>query len=302
MPESASAQKLKAELEEKYQVPVFLVSCADMGIHDINNIMQSVLFEFPIREIDINLPGWIDALDSSHYLKTSIYDSVRRAVKNMQKIRDVEELSSMLEENEYLAHAKVDDISLGRGNIQVNCEACDGLFYTVLGETTGLPITNDEELVSMLCSLSKAKKEYDKVSNALAEVRQTGYGIVSPEIEELSLKDPEIVRQGGRYGVRLRASAPSIHMIRADIETEVNPIVGSEKQSEELVHYLLSEFESDPIKIWESNIFGKSLHELVNEGLQSKLSKMPNDARQKLQETLQRIINEGNGGLICIIL
>ena len=302
MPESPSAQSLKAELEEKYQVPVFLFSCADMGVSDINNIIRSVLFEFPIKEIDINLPGWIDALDSSHYLKSAIFDTVRNATCNMTKIRDVNGIVPKLEENEYLARAKVEDISLGEGVVIVNTEANEGLFYTVLGETTGLSITNDEELVSMLCSLSKAKKEYDKISNALLQVRQTGYGIVSPEIEELSLKDPEIVRQGGRYGVRLRASAPSIHLIRADIETEINPIVGSEKQSEELVHYLLSEFENDPVKIWESNIFGKSLHDLVNEGLQGKLSRMPNEAREKLQETLQRIINEGSGGLICIIL
>ncbi len=302
MPESASAKKLKEEMEEKYKVPVFLFSCADMTIHEINDIIKSVLFEFPVKEISINLPGWIDALESTHYLKTSIYDSVRNAVKDIKKISDSVHLSSSLEENEYLNRVDVRDISLGTGIIQIDCEAQEGLFYTVLGETTGLTITNDEELVSTLCALSKAKKEYDKISNALAEVRQTGYGIVSPEIEELSLKDPEIVRQGGRYGVRLRASAPSIHMIRADIETEVSPIVGSEKQSEELVHFLLSEFESNPIKIWESNIFGKSLHSLVNEGLQGKLSKMPQEARGKLQETLSRIINEGSGGLICIIL
>lgn len=302
MPESASAKKLKEEMEEKYKVPVFLFSCADMTIHEINDIIKSVLFEFPVKEISINLPGWIDALESTHYLKASIYDSVRNAVKDIKKISDSVHLSSSLEENEYLNRVDVRDISLGTGIIQIDCEAQEGLFYTVLGETTGLTITNDEELVSTLCALSKAKKEYDKISNALAEVRQTGYGIVSPEIEELSLKDPEIVRQGGRYGVRLRASAPSIHMIRADIETEVSPIVGSEKQSEELVHFLLSEFESNPIKIWESNIFGKSLHSLVNEGLQGKLSKMPQEARGKLQETLSRIINEGSGGLICIIL
>lgn len=302
MPESSSAKSLKEELEEKYQVPVFLFSCADMGVSDINNIIRSVLFEFPIKEIDINLPGWIDALDSSHYLKSSIYDTVRNATCDMEKIRDVNSIAQKLEENEYIARAKIDDISLGEGVVIVNTEANEGLFYAILGETTGLSITNDEELVSMLCSLSKAKKEYDKIASALLQVRQTGYGIVSPEIEELSLKDPEIVRQGGRYGVRLRASAPSIHLIRADIETEINPIVGSEKQSEELVHYLLSEFENDPVKIWESNIFGKSLHDLVNEGLQGKLSRMPNEAREKLQETLQRIINEGSGGLICIIL
>jgi len=302
MPESESAQALKCELEAKYGVPVFLCSCADLRVDDINKIIRNVLFEFPLKEMGINLPGWIDALPQEHYLKESIYKTVREAISHVHKISHINSVAPLLAENEYLASAYVNDISLGKGTALICAEAMDGLFYNVLGETTGLEISNDEELVSMLQSLSEAKREYDKIANALAQVRQTGYGIVSPGIEELSLREPEIIRQGGRYGVRLRASAPSIHLIRADIETEVNPIVGSEKQSEELVHYLLSEFESDPAKIWESNIFGKSLHELVNEGLQTKLSKMPDDARGKLQETLQRIINEGSGGLICIIL
>ncbi len=302
VPESESAQELKAQLEEKYSVPVFLFSCADMRLEDINSIMQNILFEFPLKELGINLPGWIDALPQEHYLKTSIYESVREAIKGVHKLSHIKNVSPIISENEYISNARISDISLGKGTALIQADATEGLFYNILGETTGLPITNDEELVSMLCSLSTAKREYDKIANALQQVRQTGYGIVSPGIDELSLREPEIIRQGGRYGVRLRASAPSIHLIRADIETEVNPIVGSEKQSEELVHYLLSEFESDPAKIWESNIFGKSLHELVNEGLQGKLSKMPEDARGKLQETLTRIINEGSGGLICIIL
>ncbi len=302
MPESENARKLKSQLEEKHKVPVFLFSCADMDMDDINKIMKNVLFEFPLKELGINLPGWIDALPQDHYLKASIYESVRSAVAGIQKLSHIDSVAPALADNEYISSARIDDISLGKGTVLIQAEAVDGLFYSVLGETTGLDIKNDEELVSMLCALSEAKREYDKIANALNQVRQTGYGIVSPGIEELSLKEPEIIRQGGRYGVRLRASAPSIHLIRADIETEVNPIVGSEKQSEELVHYLLSEFESAPSKIWESNIFGKSLHELVNEGLQSKLSKMPDDARLKIQETLTRIINEGSGGLICIIL
>ena len=302
VPESESAQNLKSELEEKYCVPVFLFSCADMRIEDINNIMKSVLFEFPLKELGINLPGWIDALPSEHYLKESLYKTVREAACNIRKISHVKSILPLLEENEYIQNVSVTNILPGKGTALITLDAIDGLFYNVLGETTGLEIANDEELITMLTSLSEAKREYDKIANALLQVRQTGYGIVSPGIEELTLKEPEIIRQGGRYGVRLRASAPSIHLIRADIETEVNPIVGSEKQSEELVHYLLGEFESEPTKIWESNIFGKSLHDLVNEGLQTKLNKMPDDARGKLQETLTRIINEGSGGLICIIL
>jgi len=231
VPESDSAQNLKKELEKKYNVPVFLFSCADMRIDDINAIMRNVLFEFPLKELAINLPGWIDALPQDHYLKKSIYETVRHAINGVNKLNHIHAISPMLEENEYLACARIEEISLGKGTALITTEAVEGLFYNVLGETTGLDINNDEELVSMLCSLSQAKKEYDKISSALAQVRQTGYGIVSPGIEELSLREPEIIRQGGRYGVRLRASAPSIHLIRADIETEVNPIVGSEKQS-----------------------------------------------------------------------
>ena len=178
----------------------------------------------------------------------------------------------------------------------------ENLFYKVLSEVSSIDITNEGDLFSIMTNLANTKKEYDKISSALEDVKRKGYGIVTPTMQELILEEPEMVKQGSKFGVKLKAKAPSIHMIRADIETEVSPIVGSEKQSEELVNYLLSEFENDPIKIWESNIFGKNLHELVNEGLQNKLYRMPEDAQVKLQETLERIINEGSGGLICIIL
>ena len=190
----------------------------------------------------------------------------------------------------------------GEGAARIRMNIDEGLFYKVLGETSGLEIENEEELMQSITELAAAKREYDKIKDAIDQVNATGYGIVMPSIDELTLDEPEIVKQGGRYGVRLRASAPSIHLMRADITTEVAPIVGSEKQSEDLVMYLLKEFEDSPEKIWQSNIFGKSLHELVNEGLHNKLYRMPADARIKLQETIERIINEGCSGLICIIL
>ena len=190
----------------------------------------------------------------------------------------------------------------GEGAARIRMNIDEGLFYKVLGETSGLEIENEEELMQSITELAAAKREYDKIKDAIDQVNATGYGIVMPSIDELTLDEPEIVKQGGRYGVRLRASAPSIHLMRADITTEVAPIVGSEKQSEDLVNYLLSEYEGNTEKLWESNIFGKSLHELVNEGLHNKLYRMPGDARMKLQETIERIINEGCTGLICIIL
>ena len=203
---------------------------------------------------------------------------------------------------EIINRTVVDEILLGTGEINISIELNEDLFYKVLTEISGVEIDNEGDLFTTIRDLASTKKEYDKISYALEEVKTKGYGIVTPSMDELILDEPEMVKQGSRFGVKLKAKAPSIHMIRADIETEVSPIVGSEKQSEELVNYLLSEFESDPQKIWESNIFGKSLHELVNEGLQNKLCRMPEDAQEKLQETLERIVNEGSGGLICIIL
>ena len=191
---------------------------------------------------------------------------------------------------------------MGTGEVSLEMKPSDGLFFKVVKEETGLEIDGEQRLFSVLKELSAIRAEYSKIANALSEVRTKGYGVVTPSIDELTLEPPEIIRQGSRFGIKLRGSAPSIHMIRADIETEIAPLVGSEKQSEELVNYLLKEFEGAPEKLWESNIFGKSLHELISEGLQNKLFRMPEDAQLKLQETLQKIINEGSGGLICIIL
>ena len=218
------------------------------------------------------------------------------------RISRISEIAKKLEQNEYISAAKTEKIDLGTGIAQISLDLPKLLFYKVLGDATGVRLEDDGDLISLVTQLSQSKQIYDKLSDALDSADATGYGIVTPSIDELSLDEPEIVKQGNRFGVRLKASAPSYHIIKADIQTEVSPIVGSEKQSEELVRFLLTGFEEDPKKIWESNIFGKSLHELVNEGLNAKLNKMPQEARGKVQETLQKIINEGSGGLICIIL
>ena len=231
-----------------------------------------------------------------------MYENVSRASEQLEKIRGVRAMSEELAGCELVKAAYVSGIDLGAGSARVELSVPEQLFYRVLGEESGLEIRDEEALISMIKELSRTKREYDKVADALESVRRTGYGIVAPGTDELTLEEPKIVRRGSKFGVRLCASAPSIHMIRADIKTEVNPIVGNEKQSEELVKYLLADFESDPQKIWESNIFGKSLYELVNEGLNNKLLRMPDEARCKIASTLERIINEGSGGLICIIL
>lgn len=294
--------KLKEELEEKYRVPVVNINCAQMRIEDINTIMERVLLEFPICEVGINLPRWVETLEEDHWLKVDMLDAIKETFKGITKIREAKGCVGKFYDYEFINKAGINRINLGEGNILIDINVREGLFYEILSKATGLEIEGEHQLLSLMKDLARIKKEYERVEFALHEVKVKGYGIVTPTIDELTLDEPEIIKQGNRFGVKLRASAPSIHMIRADIETEIAPLVGTEKQSEELVNYLLREFEGEPGKIWESNMFGKSLHELVSEGLQNKLFRMPEDAQLKLQETLQRIINEGSGGLICIIL
>ena len=301
-PGGNQAKQLQKSLEEKYGVPVICVSCAQLDEEDIEKVLTTVLYEFPLTEVGINLPGWLDALDWSHPLKNSIFTSVRDTLTDVRKISDAKKKIGQLKNLEYADDVKTLKTDLGRGVINIEITTPEPLFYEVLSKTTGLDITDDEKLLKLLMELKDIKKKYDKIEYALKEVDAKGYGIVYPSIDELRLEEPEIVKQGSRYGVRLKAAAPSLHLIKAEIETEVSPIVGTEKQSEELVHSLVDEFENEPQKIWESNIFGKSLHELVNDGLHTKLSRMPDESRFKIQETLQKIINEGSGGLICIIL
>lgn len=301
-PESASAIELAYELEEKYGAPVALVSCLELDAEDIRHILELVLMEFPIREIKIKLPSWTAALDKSHWLKKSIINSISECAVKISKIGEMKGAFSLMSGTEYIIESRISSIDMSNGNCTLELILSDDLYYRVIGELTGLEITGEEELLRKLKELSAIKKEYDKFAAAIDEVNDRGYGIVMPDVDDLTLEEPQIVKQAGGYGIKLRASAPSIHMIKAGIETEINPIVGTEQQSEEIVRYMMKEFEEDPKKIWESNLFGKSLYELVNEGLHSKLEHMPDDARKKLSETLARIINEGSGGLICIIL
>ena len=301
-PYSTETENLAKELEEKYNVSVIPTDCTNLNTEDINNIFGRILYEFPVERININFPGWIDGLDYEHELKQELFKEIKEAFKDIRSIKTINDGVSRIKQTEIIVKTTIDKIDLGTGTVSIEITLNNNLFYKVLTEITGIEINNEVDLFTTMENLAKIKKEYDKVAMALQEVKQKGYGIVMPSMEELILEEPEIVKQGSRFGVKLKAKAPSIHLIRADIETEVSPIVGSEKQSEELVNYLLSEFENDPIKIWESNIFGKNLHELVNEGLQNKLYRMPEEAQGKLQETLERIVNEGSGGLICIIL
>ena len=278
-PRSDRAQAIRADIASRYDVTCVCVNCLELEEEAVTGIIKGVLYEFPVKELDLFLPPWVDALPWDHPIKNGLMGAC-----------------------DTVSGARITSMNLGTGLAAADLELPRSLFYDTLSQQSGFTIHDDGDLLELLSRLSRVKAEYDKVAGALEEVKATGYGIVVPGTDELVLEEPEIVRQGGRYGVRLKASAPSIHMIRADIETEVSPIVGNEKQSEEMVNFLLQEFEGDTKAIWQSNIFGKSFHELVSEDLNGKLKRMPDDARSKLQETLQRIINEGSGGLICIIL
>lgn len=301
-PESDASRRLAMELEESYGVPVALVSCLELDAEDIHHILGMILEEFPVSEIVIKLPKWMTALPETHRIASSVRASVKHCAEQVQRIGDVREAFSEIKENEYVSALSIERIDLGSGCAELALHMKEELYYGVIGELTGFDVSGERELIALLQELSRVKADYDKVSEALAQVRETGYGIVMPEVEDLRLEEPQIVKQAGGYGVKLRAGAQSVHMIRANIEAEINPMVGTEQQSEDLVRYMLKEFEEDPKSIWSSKMFGKSLYELINEGLHTKLEHMPEESRQKLSETLERIINEGSNGLICILL
>ncbi|MGL5972407.1 MAG: stage IV sporulation protein A, partial [Oscillospiraceae bacterium] len=302
---NANSQKATDEAEvlrDIYNVPVVPVNCMDLNEEVIKQILSEVLNEFPVKEISINMPKWVTSLDVEHWLRADVYKKIYDCCIDINHISQVQNNIKDIINCKYVNNVYINNIDLGSGTIVVDISLNDNLFYEILGEATGIEISDESQLMPCMIELAEMKKQYEKVKAALDEVEATGYGIVMPSREEMTLEEPQMLKQGGKYGVRLKASAPSIHMMRADIEAEVAPIVGNEKQSEELVTYLLKEFEENPNKIWESNIFGKSLHELVSEGLHNKIYRMPSDARLKMQETIERIINEGCAGLICIII
>lgn len=301
-PYSERAQTIQADIAERYQVTCLAINCLTLDEDAVTEIIRGVLHEFPMKQVELFLPTWVDVLPFEHPIKSSLYAVIREESADMQRLRDAERAISAMGDRDEVHSALINKIDMGSGIVTATLDLPRELFYTTVSEQCGLDIRDDGDLIAQLTQMASMKKQYEKVRGALEQVESTGYGIVMPDTREMVLEEPEIVKQGGRYGVRLRASAPSIHMMRADIKTEVSPIMGTEKQSEEMVDYLLRQFEGDTSRIWDSNIFGRSFYELVGEDLQSKLKRMPEEAREKLRETLQRIINEGSGGLICIIL
>ncbi len=301
-PQDAKTQELAISIEKKYSAPVALVNALDLTYEDFEEIIKLLLGQFKVTEISFRLPKYITTLENDHWLKVSLIDSIRKSCCDVIRMDDSEIASNIISENEYVAKKPIPVYDLGSGRVSMDIELLPELYYKVMSEICDISINNDEELFFNIKRMAECKKEFDKFTEAIDQVNDTGYGIVLPDVDDMTLEEPEIIRQGGGYGIKLRASAPSIHMIRASINTEINPIVGTAEQSREIVKYMLDEFEDDPKKIWDSNMFGKSLYELVNDGLHSKLEHISEESRKKLSDTLTRVINEGSNGLICIIL
>lgn len=300
-PNTDSAKKLAKELSEKYQVPVIPLNCIDMDESEIKEIIKTLLYMFPVNEVHFNMPKWVLSLDNSHTLKSSMVNLIKDNMY-INKVKEINNMLNSVSQNEYIEEVRVNELDLGSGTADVKVILKPDLFYKVLGERIGLDIKTESALYDYLVDMADIKKKYQKIEAALKCVEETGYGIVMPEMSDLTLEDPVVIKQNSKYGIKLRANAPSVHMMKANICTEITPLVGSEEQSEELIAYLMNEFSEDPVKIWSSNLFGKSINELVNEGIHAKLSKMPEDAREKVRETIERVINDGCSGLVCIIL
>jgi len=301
-PESSAAVETAQWIEQEYDVKCIRTNCLQLSETDIGDIISCVLEEFPLKSIGILLPEWLTALPGDNALKAQIYESIVLSAENARRLRDCEELVSKLSECENVHSVKIKSRDMGKGTSCVVLELPRSLYYKTISEQTGVEVNNDGDLISTLAEMSAVKQDYDRLKNALNDVRTKGYGVVMPDSSQMQLEEPQIVRQGGKYSVKLKANAPAIHMLMTNIETEVTPAIGGETASEDIINFLLQGFDGDVNRIWQSNIFGKSLYDIAEEGLSSKIESLPENAKSKLQETLQRIINEGSGGLICILL
>ena len=301
-PSEPATQQLAQELTGRYGVPVHSVDVLHMEVEELSAVLRELLWEFPVREVAVQRPRWIDELPAGHWLTQRMDEAVRTALQEVQRVRDVESAARRMADGQLVEQARVAQLDLAAGSAFIALVPVPALFYRVLQELTGVAVEGDHQLLRVVKELVRAREAYEQVREALAQVRATGYGVVTPRQEDITFQDPEIIRQGSRFGVRLKASAPTIHLIRADVTTEVTPFVGTERQGEEFARYLAEQFEQSPERLWESEFLGRSLQELVREGIESKLHRLPEHAQQKLQETLSRIINEGSGGLICILL
>jgi stage IV sporulation protein A len=298
-PQGEAAVHLQQLLQERYDVKPCIADCQALGTEGIQELLQQLLYAFPLGQIRVKLPRWVTALEEDHPVKKALYEQLLACAEGIHSLHQAKALLPTLQDCPHIQDVNVRQLELGTGMVECVITLPEKLFYEVLSSKVGMEIENDAQLLQQLTELSAIRKEYDKVADALSSVRATGYGVVMPTLEEMTLQSPQMLRKGGAYGVKLKAGAPSIHMMRVDIDTEISPMVGGEKQSADLISYLGSE---DPDTLWQSNIFGKSVYELIQEGLSAKLLQLPEEVRDKFRVTLQRIVNEGAQGLVCLIL
>lgn len=298
-PNAQRAKALQTQLHEQFDILPAIADCQALTAEGITDLLKDLLYAFPLGQLHIHLPRWMDVLEADHPVKAALYDKLLQSAEQIHTLGQAEQALSALDEVEGVSEHSIQPMDLGSGIVSCTIRFPESLFYEILSSKAGLNISNDAELLKLLTQLSDIKREYDKISDALSAAKATGYGVVMPTAEEMTLQTPEVLRKNGAFGVKLKAGAPCIHMIRVDIDTEISPMVGSEQQSQELITYLTGE---DPDKLWESNIFGKSVYDLIQEGLTAKVIRMPEDVRGKFRGTLTRIVNEGATGLICLIL
>lgn len=298
-PSGSQAQAVADNITHEFGIIPMIADCQALDANDINDMLRQILYAFPMQELRVYLPRWLDAVEDTHPLKTVVYEALLQRTNEIGSLGQAEVSLRQLQELEEVLDFSIRNVDLATGCVSCVLTFPETLFYEILSDKTGILIQNQGELMSLLVDLAAVKKEYDKISDALSSVNATGYGIVMPTADQMTMQTPEVVRKGGAYGVKLKAGAPSIHMIRVDIDTEISPMVGGQQQSEDLISYLSSE---EPDKLWQSNIFGKSVYDLIQEGLTSKLTRTPDDVRAKFRGSLTRIVNEGATGLICLIL
>jgi len=295
-------EKLAEKLKENYRVPVLPISVENMQERDIYNILKEALYEFPVLEVKVNMPDWIACLDSNNWLKKVYIEKIRESVVEVDKLRDIENITNHFSDCEYINKAYLSNVDTSLGEVTITLDAPSNLFNDILKEIIGTDLRSKSDLLRLFQDYNEAKTEYDQIKGALKMVKATGYGVASPSLADMKLDTPEIIRQGSRYGIKLKAVAPSIHMIRVDVESTFEPIIGSELQSKELINYLMKDNDTEPGTIWKSEIFGRSLDVIVKEGIQAKLSLLPENARSKLQQTLCKLVNKGSGNLFAIVL
>lgn len=301
-PTLPETERMAEKLKEEYRVPVLPLSVEAMNEKEVYSVLRESLYEFPVTEVKVNMPDWIACLNSTNSLKAEYIEKIRESVVEVDKLRDIDTITSHFENCEHINKAYISNVDTSTGIVTINLDAPDYLYDEVLKDTIGMSVKSKADLLMLFQDYNEAKSEYDQIKSALQMVRTTGYGVASPTLNDMKLETPEIIKQGSRYGIKLKAVAPSIHMIRVDVESTFEPIIGSELQSKQLIEYLMKDKDTDPTAIWKSEIFGRSIDNIVKEGIQAKLSLTPENARYKLQQTLTKLVNKGSGNLFAIVI